>query len=224
MPSDKHLRMIEHIFAGRRDEAVQLFFDYAEINGVDMALREVLEPVLIDIGRRWDREGDLNLAQGYIAGKIAENIMNRLAEAGGGFASVPPNPLKSIVIGNIEDDYHSLGRRIVVNHLKIKGWRVVDLGDDVPADDFISAALANAAPVIGVSAMMMTTARNIIGIRHGIDARGLGRRLKLAVGGAVFVQYPELLREVGADGTATNAFEAPEAIAALAAQTMGVQP
>jgi methanogenic corrinoid protein MtbC1 len=113
-------------------------------------------------------------------------------------------------MGNTEDDYHVLGRSMVVSFLRIKGWKVVDLGCDVSARDFVDQAVKAGACVIGASAMMLTTARNIRGIREEIDRRGLADRIKLAVGGAVFRMRPELVVELGGEGTAANALDAPQ--------------
>jgi methanogenic corrinoid protein MtbC1 len=56
--------------------------------------------------------------------------------------------------------------------------------------------------------MLMTTALNIKRLREEIVRRGLGQRIQLAVGGAVFQVCPGLAEEVGGDGTASNALEA----------------
>jgi methylmalonyl-CoA mutase cobalamin-binding domain/chain len=111
-------------------------------------------------------------------------------------------------VGNIEDDFHSLGRRIVISFLRCSGWEVHDLGNDVPPQRFIEKALDEKASVIGASAMMQTTALNIRKLRDLLDRQGLADQIKLAVGGAVFNWRPELVEEVGADGTASNAAEA----------------
>ena len=58
--------------------------------------------------------------------------------------------------------------------------------------------------------MMFTTAENIRKVRREIDMRKLTGKIKLAVGGAVFRIRPELISEVGGDGTASNAPEAPK--------------
>lgn len=63
--------------------------------------------------------------------------------------------------------------------------------------------------MIGVSAMMYTTALNIKSLRAEIDRRGLTGKIQLAVGGAVFVLRPDLVDEIGGDGTARNAMAAP---------------
>jgi methanogenic corrinoid protein MtbC1 len=167
-----------------------------------------MEPVLEDVGDRWARE-QLSLAQGYVAGKVAEDLLLKIhaadEEAGTGHAAKGP-----VVLGNIEDDYHSLGRKLVSVFLQSAGWRVVDLGNDVPAAQFVDAAVEAGARVIGVSAMMYTTASNIRGIRDELDRRRLSGRIQIAVGGAVFKLRPELADEVGGDGTASSGFRAPQ--------------
>ncbi|MDY0225455.1 B12 binding domain-containing protein [Desulfomicrobium apsheronum] len=200
----------------KREEALQLLLDHAGAHGFQSAVNALLEPVLEKAGEAWHRE-NLSLAQGYVAGKIAEDLLVAAAESGG---DLPLDVKGPVVIGNVEDDYHSLGRKMVAVFLRAAGWKVVDLGNDVVPGDFVDAALANGARVIGVSAMMLTTAENIRALRSEIDARGLGGRIQLAVGGAVFKLRPELMLEVGGDGTATSAIQAPELFERLWAHSL----
>jgi len=188
-----------------REAAVALLLEYAAQHGFQAAVSDVLEPVLERAGEAWHRE-NLSLAQGYVAGKIAEDLLVAAAEARGDLLLDVKGP---VILGNVEDDYHSLGRKMVVVFLRAAGWRVIDLGNDVSPADFIAAALEHGARIIGVSAMMLTTAENIRAVRAEIDARGLKGKVLLAVGGAVFKLRPELMREVGGDGTVPSAIQAP---------------
>lgn len=196
--------LLSRILAGEQLEANKILREAAAQNGYRQAIAEILEPALEEIGRLWDREM-ISLAAGYLAGKVAEDILTEalnhqepiIAEQG------------TAVIGNIEDDYHSLGRKLVGIFLTTAGWKVIDLGNDVLPAAFVDAALEHGAKVIGVSAMMFTTARNILGVRQEIDQRGLTKSLRLAVGGAVFKIRPDLVAEVGGDGTASNAVDVP---------------
>ena len=122
------------------------------------------------------------------------------------------------VLGNAEDDYHALGRRMVATFLRLEGWKVHDLGNDVLAATFVDEALATGASVIGVSAMMLTNAHNILRVREELDRRDLSGRVGLAVGGAVFALRPGLVNEVGGDGTALTAVDAPSLFDRLAAE------
>jgi methanogenic corrinoid protein MtbC1 len=82
------------------------------------------------------------------------------------------------------------------------------LGNDVLATEFVDKAVELKARVIGISAMMYSTAVNIKKVRDEIDKRKLTNQIKLAVGGAVFRLRPELVAEVGGDGTTGNAMNA----------------
>jgi len=166
-------------------------------------LTDVLDPAMIQLGKRWGSQ-TVSLSQTFVAAKIAEDILQRcLPEQD----PTLRGQKGMVVIGNIEDDFHSLGRRIVSSFLTATGWDVHDLGNDVPAGDLIEKAIEVNACIIGVSAMMQTTALNIRKVRVLLDERGLSGTIKLAVGGAVFNWRPQLVEEVGGDGTVDNAAE-----------------
>lgn len=109
----------------------------------------------------------------------------------------------------------------MASFLRSSGWEVHDLGNDVAAERFVDKALEVGASVLGASAMMQTTALNIRRLRALIDARGLGDRLRLAVGGAVFTWRPDLVAEVGGDGMAGNAAGADALFQRLQAEVTG---
>ncbi len=184
----------------------------------DRAITEILDPALVQLGRLWENK-TVSLAQNFVAAKIAEDILLRCLPDAGAAPRVPSQG--PVVLGNIEDDFHSLGRRVVASFLRAAGWEVHDLGNDVPAEQFVDKAIEVKAVVVGASAMMQTTALNIRELRDVIDARGLQGRLKLAVGGAVFNWRPDLVAEVGGDGTAGNAAAADALFQRLRTEAKG---
>ena len=207
MIKETRKRLESAILDADRQAANRITDEWAAAHGYEDAVTEILEPTLAKIGDLWDKSGDLSLAQGYVAGKIAEDIMVKAAAQGG--TAGDRKKKGPIVIGNIEEDYHALGRRLVSIFLRSSGWKVHDLGNDVPADEFVEEALDAGAKIIAVSAMMYTTAMNIRGVREELEARGLNGKIQLAVGGAVFKLRPELVDEIGADGTTGTAIHTP---------------
>jgi methanogenic corrinoid protein MtbC1 len=198
--------LVEMIRQADRNGARALLDSWVEEHGHDRLLAEVLEPALLLIGEQWRCTEAFTLAQAYVAAKVAEDALLRIAQKRGA-AEIPPPSKGAVVIGNIEEDFHSLGRRMLGIFLSADGWTVHDLGNDVLATEFVDKALEVGARVIGVSAMMLSTARNIRRLRDEIDRRGLTGRIQLAVGGAVFLVCPDLDVEVGGDGTARTAME-----------------
>ena len=202
-------QFIKQLLEGNKDEAVKIIKDWSSNNSYQEAVVNIIEPTLDIFGREWDSGGQVSIGQGYILSKAIDEIFLCMTEE-----RKKSNETKkkkgNIVIGNIMDDSHGLGRKLVISFLEINNWNVFDLGNDVLPITFIEEALEKRASIIAVSAMMYRTAINIKKIREEIDNRNLKDTLKLAVGGAVFCQRPELVHEVGGDGTAPNAILAPQ--------------
>ncbi len=208
MDSQEQINVLaETMNDGDKEKAVKLLVDWAEKNGFKEIIFTVLEPLLIKLGKLW-MQGKLSLAQGYLSGKVAEEFY-LIASQSEEFLISKAEVKGTILLGNIEDDFHPLGRRLVNIFSKASGWNTIDLGNDIPAENFIESAVKNNADIIAVSAMMFSTAKNIEKIRKELDRQSLSDRIKLAVGGAVFRLRPELVADVGGDGTADNAIDAP---------------
>ena len=179
-------------------------------NGYESLVFDVLEPILATLGKRLQRQ-EASLAQSYVASLVVEEAL-RLHQSFRSPRNLPgsPEPVRKgpVVLANIEGDCHPLGRKIVSAFLNIGNWNVCDLGIDVEASRIVDKAVEIGARVIGVSAMIFTTAESIRKVRQEINARGLEGRVMLAVGGAVFRLRPELAGQVGGDGTAPSAFSA----------------
>lgn len=197
----------ETINEGEKDKAIKLLNDWAGQIGFKEVIFTVLEPLLVTWGKLW-MQGKLSLALGYLSGKVAEEFY-LIASQSEEFLVSKKEIKGTIVLGNIEDDFHPLGRRLVNIFSKAAGWNTIDLGNDVPAELFIDNAINYQADIIAVSAMMFTTAKNIEKIRLELDRQSLSGKIKLAVGGAVFKLRPGLVADVGGDGTADNAIDAP---------------
>ncbi|HET9569865.1 MAG TPA: cobalamin-dependent protein [Bacteroidales bacterium] len=192
---------------GEKEKAILLLTEWSHQTSFKEVISGVLEPMLIKWGKLW-MQGKLSLAHGYLSGKVAEEFY-MIAAQDPEFNQFTGISKGTIVLGNIEDDFHPLGRRLVNVYSKAAGWNIHDLGNDVHAELFVEKALEYHAEIIAVSAMMFTTAKNIIQVRNALDRNNLSGKIQLAVGGAVFKLRPELVFEVGGDGTAETAMDAP---------------
>ncbi len=206
-------QLIGKIIDAERAEAVAFIDALAQEVGFPTAISRVLDPALIEIGELWSRE-KLSLAQGYVAAKITEDVLLKAVESTA-WKTETAHMHIPVVLANIEDDFHSLGRKMVSTFLQLSGWDVCDMGNDITAEEIVDKAVELHAPIIGVSAMMYTSALNIAKVRAEMDRRKLANSMKLAVGGAIFKVRASLVREVGGDGTAVSAIEAPQLFADL---------
>jgi len=108
----------------------------------------------------------------------------------------------TVVIGTVEGDLHDIGKNLVGMMLRANGFNVVDVGVDVSADSFISAAKENGADVVAMSGLLTTTITYMPTVIEGLKKAGLRYRVKIMVGGApVTRQYAD---EIGVEGFAED--------------------
>ena len=120
-------------------------------------------------------------------------------------------PAETVVIATVEGDVHDIGKNLVGLMLRNYGYRVIDLGKDVPAEKILQAAAAEKAGVIGLSALMTTTMmrmKDVIGEAARLDYRG-----KIIVGGAAVTE--SFAEEIGADGYSPDAADCVKLVGRL---------
>lgn len=100
-----------------------------------------------------------------------------------------------IVLATVYGDIHDIGKNIAKMLLENYGYDVIDLGKNVPISEIISAAKSHKAPLIGLSALMTPTVKNMKDTISAIRKAGL--ECKIMVGGAVL--NPEYAKFTGAD-------------------------
>jgi len=195
--------LINCILRADRGGAMELVENWSKENSIEEVVETVLVPVLAKLSALWDKLTEPPLAPAYVTSRVIKDIMALVAD--NRTTEEEQEKLGPVVLCNIEDDFHSLGREVVISFLEVNGWKVYDLGNDVTANELVDKAVEVGARVIGISAMMLTTALNIKRVREELDMRGLSKKIQLAVGGAIFTLRDTLIDDVGGDGTCKTA-------------------
>jgi len=112
-------------------------------------------------------------------------------------------PKGTMVAGTVEGDVHDIGKNMVCMMVEAAGFKVIDVGADVPAEKFINAAKENRADIIAMSALLSTTRQNMPRIVQAIRTSELNHKVKVMVGGAPVTQ--DFADSIGADGYAPDA-------------------
>jgi corrinoid protein of di/trimethylamine methyltransferase len=115
-------------------------------------------------------------------------------------------PKKTVLLGTIQGDVHDIGKNIVKIMLESNGFKVYDLGRDVPVFDFIEKVKELSPDIIGVSALMTTTMVYMPKLIEALKEEKLREKVKVMVGGAPVL--PEWAKKIGADGYGESAMEA----------------
>ena len=160
---------------------------------------EVLTQALEDIGNGWD-QGSVSLAQVYMSGIIAEEIVKKIFPQNEAVVNTLP------VLGTaVFLDYHGLGMTIVKSLVKSKGYPVIDMGLGADMDLIVETILEKNIQILLLSVLMLPSALAIKELKEELDKKSPG--VKLVVGGAPFRLDETLGTKVGAQAYCKNAGE-----------------
>ena len=166
----------------------------------------LLAPAAQELGRMWDEDlcsfTDVTVAVGRI-----QRVLRALSPAFGQEVDYPQNGRRVLLLP-APGEQHTFGLTIVAEFFRRAGWEVVGDSEARTADP---------------AALVRSEWFDVIGISVGSDARldwlksGIGairnasrnRSIGVLVGGPSFAADRERVREVGADGTASDGQQAP---------------
>jgi len=117
-------------------------------------------------------------------------------------------PLGTVVIGSVKGDVHDIGKNLVVIMMEGAGFKVIDLGINIPVEKFIEAIKEQKPDIIGMSALLTTTMGEFKKNIEALKRAGLRDEVKVMVGGAPVSEMYAL--DSGADAYGGDAIEAVE--------------
>lgn len=190
------------VMKGNRSGIVQITKDAlsggAEANDL---LNQVLLPAINEVGELFDKNKYFlpQLIASAEAMKNAIEVLEPLLLTGNDSQDMPV-----VVIATVEGDIHDIGKNLVALMLKNYGFKVIDLGKDVPKETIIAAAKEHNAKIIALSALMTTTMQRMRDVIEEVHKEGLTS--KVMIGGAVITE--DYADEIGADGYSKDAADA----------------
>jgi 5-methyltetrahydrofolate--homocysteine methyltransferase len=153
------------------DEALQSYTPVRVLN-------EILLPAMKDVGDRFGR-GELILPFVLQCAEVMKKAVAHLEQ----FLERRDGDTKgTVVLATVFGDVHDIGKNLVHTILENNGYTVHDLGKQVPVNTILEKAVEVGADAIGLSALLVSTSKQMPICLQEQDARGL--RFPVIVGGA----------------------------------------
>jgi 5-methyltetrahydrofolate--homocysteine methyltransferase len=188
------------------DEIVQGHLDAGE---EPMVCLEAMMAGLETTGQRFEA-GEYFVPELVMAADTFKAGMEVLAPH---LAGIPRDYDGIVVLGTVQGDVHDIGKNLVGFMLESSGFKVVDLGTDVPPGRFVQAVEEHTAGMLAMSALLTTTMLGMPQVLDALEEAGLRDKVKVIVGGAPV--SARFAREIGADAYAASAPEGVGAVQAL---------
>ena len=202
------LKQLAELIESGRGHEVEAYTRGLLSEGVspETIVAEGFMPAMYEVGRKFDQQ------QCFITDMLIAARATKL-----GYAviqdwlgmSMPVCKYK-VVIGTVQGDLHDIGKNLVAMAMRSVGLEVVDLGVDVPPQQFVGAVLADPkVALVAISALLTTTIpamRKTVSLLKSCPAAD---RIRILVGGAPVTE--EKARAMGADVYTKTAFQAANA-------------
>ena len=156
-------------------------------------VNEVLIPALTEVGRRFERK-EYFLPQLMQSAEAMRRAMELLEPELRKKQDLNDADARVFILATVEGDIHDIGKNIVNMLLGNHGFKVIDLGKDVPAAAIVDAAVKEKAFCIGLSALMTTTMPRMREVVELLKERQVD--LPVIVGGAAVDAH--FAEEIGA--------------------------
>jgi 5-methyltetrahydrofolate--homocysteine methyltransferase len=174
-PAQKVHWMIVH----RKKDGIEAALDIAGVREEPVrVLNEVLLPAMKEVGDKFGA-GELILPfvlQSAEAMKKAVKHLEQFLERAEGYTK------GKVVLATVYGDVHDIGKSLVNTILSNNGYTVFDLGKQVPVNTIIEKALEVDADAIGLSALLVSTSKQMPLCVQELDRRGL--KIPVLIGGA----------------------------------------
>jgi len=186
-------------------------------NTPDRIIEDGLLPGLTTVGDKYEN-GEFFLPELFSAGEVAKEVVAILTP------HIKPGESTqkdTIVMGTVYGDVHDIGMNLVAATFQGAGYEVINLGSNVPAEDFIDAVKRYHSDVLGMSALVTTTMTYMKTVIESLEASQLREPVKVIVGGAPLDEaYAET---IGADAYAKDARDGLRKLKELLPKKGGVQ-
>ena len=181
--------LAQSIIDGMADTSARLT---AESLGESMAPASILDDGLLAgmrvVGERF-RNAEMFLPDVLASARAMKEAMTLLEPV---LTASRIEPAGTVVLGTVKGDIHDIGKNLVGVMLRGAGFRVIDLGTNVTAEQFTSAVSQHRPDIVGMSALLTTTMSQMKSNVEKLRAAGALESTRVFIGGAAVTrQYAE---------------------------------
>ena len=169
---------------------------------VTQLVQKYMIPAMDEVGKRFECN-EYFVPELLIAARAMKTSLELITPS---LTAMGAEPAGRVVIGTVQGDLHDIGKNLVASMLEGGGFRVVDLGVDVPPERFVEAARERDGTIVALSALLTTTMTMMKNVIQALEKAGIRKKTKVMIGGAPITQ--QYADEIGADGYSDNASSA----------------
>lgn len=158
------------------DMCREIVFQKVSVDEIFRAIARALDVV----GQRYE-EGRYFLSELIMAGEVVKEVLKVVEPL---YKKDARKTVATVVLATVKGDLHDVGKNILSMLLQSSGFKVIDLGVDVPTEDVVKAAEENNADIVGLSALLTTVIAQFGNVVEELKKRGIRDKVKVIIGGS----------------------------------------
>lgn len=178
----------------RKEDVISAVEDLLKKQTPPLEIVKALNEGMMKVGERF-AAGDYFISELIYSGHIMKDAMTRLdplfEQAG------PADSGEKVVIGTVKGDIHDIGKNILAMLIKNAGFKVTDLGVDVPAEQFVETLKDTGAKAVALSCLLNVAIPEMKAVVEALDRAGIRNNVKVIIGGQPIDE--KVCEYVGAD-------------------------
>ena len=203
-------KYLDYLLRGSSKKAKKLINTVIEEGmSITEVFDEILAKVQYEIGRLW-QTNQISVAREHLATQISKSIVMELKYR----FEIPESKNKKILATTIPGERHDLGIQMLAQKFELEGWKVYFLGSDTPIEDIINMINDFEIDILALSVSLLSLLSTLrTYIRKIRDS--MVKKIKIIVGGKALNEFPNIGKELGADGyaqTVSNAIDLAETL------------
>ena len=124
-------QLFKKLTEGDLEKCVKIYKNYVEIFNISNFFDKILRPVMIKIGKDWERR-KISIATEHVASNVAQTLVKIIIN------QVPDSRNKKKVMLCVPmGEEHHIGCDVLETHLTIKGFKVFNMGTSMPTESII---------------------------------------------------------------------------------------
>jgi DNA-binding transcriptional MerR regulator len=180
-------KLVHRLIAGQSEEAERQYASFASQLDPLGLVNQVIHPALIDAGEGWFRRSYCTFEERLITVFLRQKLVALIAEA----RQQNTQPVRSVLTGTVQGDRHEGGVLIFNLVMELRGWRVHNLGVDLPVREYVMAVERLRPSALALSFIL---SRNI---KKRFQELGEVDSVPVFVGGRSIVNYQSMARSHG---------------------------
>ena len=203
MSDELFQQLIDAIVIGKIDDAAGLAQKSLDENIAPMGtVEKALIPAMAIVSEKYEKK-EYYLPQMLISSDAFYAAFDLLKDKISGTGAKGKG---KVVCGVVEGDVHDIGKNLVKTVLEANGYICVDMGRDVPVEDYLDKVAEEKPDFLLLSTLMTPTMLSMKRTVEGLEEEGIREGVKVMIGGGPISW--DFAKKIGADFYGDNEKEA----------------